>query len=154
MIMLTGKVASEAEDKQDLLNCMGVALTRNCLVLLLKCYVDMTRKFEVNDYIRNIEEWERSQPVGTPYFKRTFSGYQQTTMFRQNSTAIHTSQKNRLHASTAGSQVTFPGNVGRDWLQRNLTCHTQFTSPCFKLRCQPKSRILKPQFLVDPSRSK
>ena len=85
MIRLAGKVASEAEDKQDILNCMGVALTSNWLVPLLKSYVDMTRKFEVKEYIRTIEEWERSQPVGTPCFKRTFSGYQQTTMVRQNS---------------------------------------------------------------------
>ena len=90
MIRLVGKVASEAEDKQDILNCMGVTLTRNWLDPPIKSYVDMTRKFEVNEYIRTIEEWERSQPVGTPCFQRTFSGYQQSNTSRQNSSPYQT----------------------------------------------------------------
>ena len=65
MIRLAGKVASEAADKQETLNCMGVVLTRNWLVPPLKTYVDMTKAFEVHDYIRTIDEWERSQTEGT-----------------------------------------------------------------------------------------
>ena len=75
MIRLAGKVASKANDKQEILNCMGVAFTRNWLVSPFKSYVDMTRTFELNDYIRTIEEWERSQPVGTPCFTKTFPGH-------------------------------------------------------------------------------
>ena len=40
MIRLAGKVASEAADKQEILNFKGVTLTGNWLVPPLKTYVD------------------------------------------------------------------------------------------------------------------
>ena len=83
VIRLVGKLTKDAETKPEILNCIGVVLTRNCLVPSLKSYVDMTRKFELNEYVKIIEEWEHTQPMGTSCFKKTLTGFQQPTLTRQ-----------------------------------------------------------------------
>ena len=51
MARLIGKIAKDAETKQEIINCMCVALTRNCLVPSLKSYVDTIRKFDLNNFV-------------------------------------------------------------------------------------------------------
>ena len=83
VIRLVGKLTKDAETKPEILNCIGVALTRNWLDPSLKSYVDRTRKFELNEYVKTIEEWEHTQPMGTSCFKKTLTGFQQPTLTRQ-----------------------------------------------------------------------
>ena len=83
VIRQVGKLTKDADTKPEILNYIGVALTRNWLVPYLKSYVDMTRKFELNEYVKTIEEWERTQTMGTSCFKKTLTGFQQPTLTRQ-----------------------------------------------------------------------
>jgi len=67
---LVKKVASEADSKDKMAECIAVALTRYQLVTPLKAYVDTIRRFKLREYIETCEEWERSQPRGTNCFKK------------------------------------------------------------------------------------
>ena len=69
MTRLVDKITKGAADVQEAGELMVVATTRNWLVPPLKTYVDMSKSFGLQDYVRTIEEWERSQLAGTPWFE-------------------------------------------------------------------------------------
>jgi len=74
MRQLIKKVACEANSKDEIADCVAVALTRDRLVPLLKAYVDTARRLKVGEFIETCEEWERSQPRGAPCFRKNRSG--------------------------------------------------------------------------------
>jgi len=63
-------VASEAETRDEMAECIAVALSRDHLVPALKQYVNTTRRFKYREYIEACEEWERSQPRGTSCYRK------------------------------------------------------------------------------------
>ena len=63
MSRLVSKITRGAADIQEAEDLMVVAETRNWLVPSLKTYVDMSKSFQLQDYVRTIEEWERSHLV-------------------------------------------------------------------------------------------
>ena len=84
MARLAGIIMRDAVDLIQAQNLIAVAQTRNWLVPPLKTYIDMSQTFGFQEYIRKIEECERSQPVGTSCFKKTYPGHQQTNAFKTN----------------------------------------------------------------------
>ena len=103
MSRLVSKITRGAGDIQEAEDLMVVAETRSWLVPTLKTYVDMSKQFGLQDYIRTIEEWERSQPVGTPCFKR-IGPQQQPMSYKQNLQSSHPYKKsvNCYHCGKAG----------------------------------------------------
>jgi len=67
---LVSRVTRDADTKHETVECVVVALMRDWLVYPLKSYVDMSRKFQVNEFVSTCEEWERSQPRGTQCFRK------------------------------------------------------------------------------------
>jgi len=67
---LVKTVAIEADSKEEMAECIAVALSRDHLAPSLKQYVDTTRRFKYRDYIETCEEWERSQPRGTSCYRK------------------------------------------------------------------------------------
>ena len=83
MARLAGKIMKEAVDITQALNLIAVAQTRSWLVPPLKTFIDMSQTFGLQEYISKIEEWEKSQPVGTACFKKTYPGHQLTSTFNK-----------------------------------------------------------------------
>jgi len=67
---LLGQVTREADDKQQILECLTVVLLRDKLVPGLKSYVDSGRRFGYEEFLSTCDEWERSQPTQTSWFKK------------------------------------------------------------------------------------
>jgi len=68
---LVRRVTSDADTREETVECVSVALMRDHLVPQLKSYVDMSRRFKVGEFIAACEEWECSQPRGTQCFRRS-----------------------------------------------------------------------------------
>jgi len=64
-------VAQEAETRDEMAECLTVALTRDRLTPALKQYVDTTRRFKFREYLETCEEWECNQPRGTSCFRKS-----------------------------------------------------------------------------------
>jgi len=67
------RVTSDADTKEETIECVAVALMRDRLVPSLKSYVDITRRYKLGEFVSTCEEWERSQPRGTPCFRKSRS---------------------------------------------------------------------------------
>ena len=70
MLRLVGKLTQEAEDVQVVCEYITVVALRSWMVPELKTYVDMSKLAELQPFLRITEEWERSQPEGTPLFRK------------------------------------------------------------------------------------
>jgi len=68
---LLSHVAKDADTKQDMIDCITVALVRDRLVPTLKGYVDTSRRFNLEDFLSTCEEWEKGQPTQTSWFRKT-----------------------------------------------------------------------------------
>jgi len=71
---LVKKVACDAESKDQMTDSITVALMRNRLVPSLKSYVDTARRFQIGDFLGTCEDWERSEPRGTSWFRKNRGG--------------------------------------------------------------------------------
>jgi len=82
-------LSQEADTRDEVCECITVALTRDRLAPSLKQYVDTSRRFGYREYRETCEEWERNQPRGTSCFRKgrvgsTFiSGRGQTSPYPQ-----------------------------------------------------------------------
>ena len=99
--VLANKMTRGAEDAQDILDLVVVAQLRSWLVPPLKTYVDMSKQFGLQDFYRTIEEWEKSQPVGTPCFKKT-NVMQQPPVNGRHSSHPYKKPLNCFHCGKAG----------------------------------------------------
>jgi len=68
--VLLGYITRDADTKPQLLDCIGVAMARDRLVPALKSYVDTSRRFQYEEFMGVCEEWERTQPIKTSWFKK------------------------------------------------------------------------------------
>jgi len=68
--VLLNQVTREADTKPQLIDCIAVAMARDRLVPGLKGYVDTSRRFQMNEFMGACEEWERTQPVKTSWFRK------------------------------------------------------------------------------------
>ena len=64
------KMTQEAEEKQEIIECMTVGALRAMMVPELKTYVDMSKQMELQPFLRITEEWERFQAQQKPIFKQ------------------------------------------------------------------------------------
>jgi len=67
---LLGQITRDADDKEEIIECISVALLRDKLVTPLKAYVDSSRRFEYPEFMNTCEEWEKGQLTQTCWFKK------------------------------------------------------------------------------------
>ena len=101
MTKLVDKITKAAADVLEAGELMVVATTRNWLVPPLKTYVNMSKSFGLQNFVRTIEEWERSQPAGTPWFKDNSPIQQQPGSLRYSS-HLYKKSINCFHCGKAG----------------------------------------------------